>query len=72
MGLDADVRLLSGVRPFDALPREAVQLIAFSGARLRLHAGDRLFGAGDPADGADVSILLVGRTLADIALTNFA
>ena len=27
---------------------------------------------GDPADGADVSILLVGRTLADIALTNFA
>ena len=52
MGLDADVRLLSGVRPFDALPREAVQLIAFSGARLRLHAGDRLFGAGDPADGA--------------------
>ena len=27
---------------------------------------------GDPADGADVSILLVGRTLADISLSNFA
>jgi len=27
---------------------------------------------GDPADGADVSILLVGRTLADIGVTNFA
>ncbi len=27
---------------------------------------------GDPADGADVSILLVGRTLADIGLPNFA
>jgi Ca2+-binding RTX toxin-like protein len=26
---------------------------------------------GDPEDGADASILLVGRTLADIALTNF-
>jgi Ca2+-binding RTX toxin-like protein len=27
---------------------------------------------GDPADGADVSIMLVGRTLADIGLGNFA
>jgi hypothetical protein len=27
---------------------------------------------GDPADGADVSVLLVGRTLADISLSNFA
>lgn len=27
---------------------------------------------GDPADGADISVLLVGRTLADIALGNFA
>lgn len=26
---------------------------------------------GDPADGADVSVLLVGRTLADISLNNF-
>ena len=52
MGLDADVRLLSGVRPFDALPREAVQLIAFSCARRRLGAGESLFSAGEPADGA--------------------
>ena len=27
---------------------------------------------GDPADGADVAIMLVGRTLADIGLGNFA
>ena len=27
---------------------------------------------GDPADGADIAILLTGRTLADIGLTNFA
>ena len=52
MGLDADVRLLSGVRPFDALPREAVQLIAFSCARRRLLAGESLFSAGEAADGA--------------------
>jgi CRP-like cAMP-binding protein len=52
VGLDADVRLLSGVRPFDALPREAVQLIAFSCARRRLKAGDILFNGGDEADGA--------------------
>jgi CRP-like cAMP-binding protein len=52
VGLDADVRLLSGVRPFDALPREAVQLIAFSCARRRLGAGESLFLAGEDADGA--------------------
>ena len=52
MALDADVRRLSGVRPFDALPREALQLIAFSCARRRLSAGEALFCAGDAADGA--------------------
>lgn len=52
MALDADVRRLSGVRPFDALPREALQLIAFSCARRRLGAGETLFSAGDAADGA--------------------
>ncbi len=52
MGLDTDVRLLSGVRPFDSLPREAVQLIAFSCARRRLEAGESLFCAGEKSDGA--------------------
>ncbi len=52
MALDADVRRLSGVRPFDALPREALQLIAFSCAKRRLSAGEALFCAGDAADGA--------------------
>jgi len=52
VGLDADVRLLSGVRPFDVLPREALQLIAFSCARRRLGAGESLFTAGEAADGA--------------------
>ncbi len=52
MALDADVRRLSGVRPFDALPREALQLIAFSCARRRLSAGETLFSVGDVADGA--------------------
>lgn len=52
MGLDADVRLLSGVSPFNALPREAVQLIAFSCARRRLGAGEALFTTGEPAEGA--------------------
>ena len=52
MALDADVRRLAGVRPFDALPREALQLIAFSCAKRRLGAGESLFSAGDAADGA--------------------
>jgi CRP-like cAMP-binding protein len=52
VALDADVRRLSGVRPFDALPREALQLIAFSCARRRLSAGETLFSAGDAAEGA--------------------
>ena len=52
MALDADVRRLSGVRPFDALPREALQLIAFACARRRLGAGETLFNAGDASDGA--------------------
>ena len=52
MALDADVRRLSGVRPFDALPREALQLIAFSCARRHLGEGETLFRAGEAADGA--------------------
>jgi CRP-like cAMP-binding protein len=50
--LDSDVRRLAGTRPFDALPREAVQLLAFSCERGSLRAGERLFSRGDAADGA--------------------
>ena len=52
MALDAYVRRLSRVRPFDALPREALQLIAFSCVQRRLNAGETLFSAGDAAEGA--------------------
>jgi CRP-like cAMP-binding protein len=50
VSLDADVRRLARVRPFDALPREALQLLAFSCAKRGLKAGDRLFARGDRAD----------------------
>lgn len=52
MSLDGDVRRLSGVRPFSALPREALQLLAFSCEKRALRAGEALFSAGEPADGA--------------------
>lgn len=52
MGLDAVVRRLAGVRPFAALPREALQMLAFSCPERQLHAGERLFSAGEPADSA--------------------
>jgi CRP-like cAMP-binding protein len=52
LSLDGDVRRLSGVRPFNALPREALQLLAFSCEKRRLRAGEQLFATGEPADGA--------------------
>jgi CRP-like cAMP-binding protein len=52
LSLDGDVRRLSGVRPFNALPREALQLLAFSCEKRSLRAGEALFSAGEPADGA--------------------
>jgi CRP-like cAMP-binding protein len=52
VSLEADVRRLAGVRPFAALPREALQLLAFSCARRKLGPGERLFSAGDSAQGA--------------------
>jgi CRP-like cAMP-binding protein len=51
LGLDADVRRLAAVQPLAALPREALQLLAFSCGKRRLSAGERLFAARDPADG---------------------
>jgi len=48
--LDDDVGRLARTRPFNLLPREAVQLIAFSCEKRRLKAGDTLFLAGETAD----------------------
>ena len=50
MRLDDDVLRLGRTRPFDLLPREAVQLIAFSCEKRRLRAGEALFFAGEAAD----------------------
>ena len=50
MTLDIDVARLARTRPFSLLPREAVQLIAFSCQKRRLRAGEALFKAGDDAD----------------------
>jgi CRP-like cAMP-binding protein len=52
MSLDADVRRLSGTRPFNLLPREALQLLAFSCERREYKAGEALFAEGDAADAA--------------------
>ena len=50
MTLDDEVARLGRTRPFDLLPREAVQLIAFSCEKRRLRAGEALFFAGETAD----------------------
>ena len=52
MTLEADVKRMSETRPFNLLPREALQLIAFSCEKRALRAGRPLFAAGDDADGA--------------------
>ncbi len=52
MSLETDVRCLSAVRPFDRLPREALQMLAFSCKKRALRAGETLFAAGDPAEDA--------------------
>lgn len=43
MSLSQDVRRLAAVAPFSALPREAVQIVAFSSERILLKAGHHLF-----------------------------
>ena len=50
MTLDADVARLARTRPFSLMPREAVQLVAFSCVKQRLRAGELLFAAGDAGD----------------------
>ena len=50
MSLDEDVARLTRTRPFSLLPREAVQLVAFSSEKQRFKAGDTLFHIGDAGD----------------------
>ncbi len=50
MTLDDEVARLGRTRPFDLLPREALQLIAFSCEKRRLRAGEALFFPGEAAD----------------------
>lgn len=52
MSLEADVRRIGRTPPFSLLPREALQLIAFSCSRKNLKAGEELFTEGEPADAA--------------------
>ena len=52
MSLESDVRRMAATRPFSLLPREAVQLLAFSCERRSLKADETLFKAGEAADGA--------------------
>lgn len=51
MTLDSEVTRLAHTRPFNLLPREAVQLIAFSSEKRRLRPGEALFDVGDDSDG---------------------
>ena len=50
MSLEDDVRRLAATRPFNLLPREAVQLLAFTCEKRALKADQTLFSAGEPAD----------------------
>jgi CRP-like cAMP-binding protein len=50
MSLEQDVRRMSLTRPFSLLPKEAVQLLAFSCEKRRVKAGANLFTAGEEAD----------------------
>jgi len=52
MTLDQDARLLSRTRPFDLLPRDAAQLVAFSCEKRKIAAGEALFEEGELADSA--------------------
>ncbi len=43
---------MAGTRPFDLMPREALQLLAFSCEKRALKAGEALFGDAQRAEGA--------------------
>ena len=65
MTLDADVAQFARTHPFSLLPREAVQLIAFSSVKRRLKAGEILFHAGEEGEAGyfvhSGAILLIGK-----------
>jgi CRP-like cAMP-binding protein len=50
MTLDDDIGRLARTRPFNLLPRDALQLIAFSGEKRKLAPNESLFEEGDAAD----------------------
>ena len=50
MALADDIEKLSGTRPFSLLPREAVQLIAFSAEKRMVSANESLFEEGEVGD----------------------
>jgi CRP-like cAMP-binding protein len=50
MKLDDDIARLSQTRPFNLLPRDALQLIAFSAEKRKLLAEQNLFQQGEAAD----------------------
>jgi CRP-like cAMP-binding protein len=65
MALADDIERLSHTRPFNLLPREAVQLIAFSAEKRMLAANESLFEEGDVGDAGyfvlSGSIILTAR-----------
>ena len=50
MSLEENIGRLSRTPPFDLLPRDALQLIAFAAERRKLAADETLFEEGEPAD----------------------
>jgi CRP-like cAMP-binding protein len=51
MALADDIERLARTRPFSLLPREAIQLIAFSAEKRMLAANETLFEEGEAGDG---------------------
>lgn len=68
MALSEDIDRLSRTRPFNLLPREALQLIAFAAEKRLLAANETLFEEGDVGDAGyfvlSGSILLAARSRA--------
>jgi CRP-like cAMP-binding protein len=50
MTLEQNIQRLSRTPPFDLLPRDALQLIAFAAEQRKLAADEQLFEEGEPAD----------------------
>ncbi len=63
MSLETDIAVLGQVRPLSLLDRDALRLIAFSGDRRRLRAGDILFKKGDSTFGA--AVVMTGQISLD-------